>query len=123
MTTPKRDTRLLLVAICGLFLILTITYAGRLSRKVQLEAAITQMMLKNEQAKTQQLALAAELSYVASNAYVEKLAHDEFGMTKPQEELIALIPIAQKMEESSPVIESHVVESPWQQLLQRLRLQ
>ena len=59
MTTPKRDTRLLIVTFCALFLFLTLTYAGRLSRKLQLETDIAQMELKNEQTKAQQLVYSA----------------------------------------------------------------
>jgi cell division protein FtsB len=123
MTTPKRDSRLLFILVCSLFLILILTYAGRLARKAQLDIEIARWEAKIEQSKTHQRALESELRYVQSDAYVEKLAHDEFNMVKEGEQLIAVVPVAAATTAEDASIETDVVVVPrWQQWLAQLGL-
>lgn len=123
MSTPKRDTRLLTLLFFSLFLLLTLTYANRLSRKAHLDVEIARWESKIAQSEAHQRELAAELRYVRSDAYVQKLAYDEFNMVKEGEQLIAVVPVAPvEAEEVAPVNVSVVVESRWQQWLQRLGL-
>ncbi len=123
MSTPKRDTRLLFSIVIVLSLILVLTYAGRLVRKTALDAEITRWESKIEQSKRHQLALEADLRYVRSDAYVQKLAYDELGLVKPGESLVVIVP-ARQQETITPVAgaEKASVESLWHRLLSRLGL-
>lgn len=102
MSTPKRDTRLLGIILALLCLLFVSTYAGRLARKTALEHEILRQEAKIEQSKEHQRALVAELRYIRSDAYVEKLAYDEFGMIRPNEEPVVMVPV---IEADVPVVE------------------
>ena len=102
MSTPKRDTRLLGIILALLCLLFVSTYAGRLARKTALEQEILRQEAKIEQSKEHQRALVAELRYIRSDAYVEKLAYDEFGMIRPNEEPVVMVPV---IEADVPVVE------------------
>lgn len=121
MSTPKRDSRLVFAIVIGICLLFVITYAGRLARKARLDSEIARWETKIEQSNKHQFALEAELRYVQSDAYVEKLAHDEFGMVKEGEELVVIVPTDQH-ESLTPAIdlEKAVAEPFWRQWLNRL---
>ena len=102
MSTPKRDTRLLGIILALLCLLFVSAYAGRLARKTALEQEILRQEAKIEQSKEHQRALVAELRYIRSDAYVEKLAYDEFGMIRPNEEPVVMVPV---IEADVPVVE------------------
>ncbi len=123
MSTPKRDTRLLFMIVIALSLLFVLTYAGRLARKTALDAEITRWESKIEQSKEHQFALEAELRYVQSDAYVEKLAHDEFGMVKPGESLVVIVP-AGRQETVTPIValDKSSVEPLWHRWLSQLGL-
>ncbi|MCB0064504.1 MAG: septum formation initiator family protein [Caldilineaceae bacterium] len=121
MSTPKRDTRLLFSVFLGLFLLLALTYAGRLARQAKLDAEIARWEAKIAQSQAHQHELQAELRYVRSDAYLQKLAHDEFNMVQEGEQLIAVVPVAPAAAaEETPVQREVAVQSQWQQWLQRL---
>ena len=123
MSTPKRDTRLFFMIVIGLSLLFVLTYAGRLARKAALDAEITRWESRIEQSKEHRFALEAELRYVQSDAYVEKLAHDEFGMVKPGESLVVIVP-AGEQETVTPVvaIDKSFSEPLWRRWLSQLGL-
>jgi cell division protein FtsB len=123
MPAQKRDTRLLFTIVVVLALLFVLTYAGRLARKTRLEVELARWETKIEQAKNHQYELQKELRYVQSDAYIEKLAHDEFGMVKSGEELVVIVPVdplAALTPTTAP--EAAVVEPFWQKLLGRLGL-
>ncbi len=122
MTTPKRDTRLLLIVFGSLFFILTLTYTNRLAHKAELDLEITRWEERIERSQTNQRALATELRYVQSAAYVEKLAHDEFSMAKEGETLVAVVPIEQAVDENAVEEMTTASNSRWQRWLTLLGL-
>ncbi|MEZ4618696.1 MAG: septum formation initiator family protein [Caldilineaceae bacterium] len=83
MPTPKRDIRVLFTIVLALCLLFSATYASRLARKNQVDAEIARWEQKIEHSKERQYALENELRYIRSDAYIQKLAHDEFGMVRP----------------------------------------
>lgn len=125
MQTPKRDIRLLILAFAAICFLLGLTYAGRLARKAQTEVAIAQMEAKIVQAQNQQRALDRELRYIRSDAYLQKLAYDEFSMVKEGEQLLAVVPVEVAPIDVDDVAladtsADDVVISPWQRWLAQL---
>lgn len=118
MSTPKRDTKLLFTVVVGLCLLLVMTYASRLSRQASVNQEVARWEEKIVMASARQHALEAELRYIQSDAYVEQLAHDEFGMIQPGEELVVIVP-AQQSTEASPIVQQDLEKNApfWQQWL------
>jgi len=122
MSTPKRDTRLLFTIVITLSLILVLTYAGRLARKVRLDAEIAQWEQKIEQSKQRDALLQKELAHVNSVAYVQEVAHNEFGMVKSGESLVMIVPVKEQEARTTLEVNAVSTEPLWHKVLGRLGL-
>lgn len=122
MSTPKRDRRLLLIVMVGTCLFFAMTYAGRLARQTALTHEVARWEDKNVQSIARQHALEAELRYIQSDAYVEEIARDEFGMIKPDEEVVVIVPVEEPHEQHVGLEESLTTSEPfWQNWLQQIK--
>jgi len=123
MSTPKRDTKLIFIVVVGVCLFLVMTYASRLSRQASVNQEVARWEDKIVMASARQHALKAEWRYVQSDAYVEQLAHDEFGMVKPGEELVVIVPADQSADLAAVLEDEQEQIVPfWRQWLNRFGL-
>ncbi|MEZ4683603.1 MAG: septum formation initiator family protein [Caldilineaceae bacterium] len=119
MPTPKRDIRVLFTIVLALCLLFSATYASRLARKNQVDAEIARWEQKIEHSKERQYALENELRYIRSDAYIQKLAHDEFGMVQPGEQLVVVVP-AEQMDATAAIVAplpAPTMQTRWRQWL------
>ena len=83
--------RPLLVVLVALCLVFAASYTGRLAeyRRLQNEKAAVQAQIVKSQAKGRQLT--ADLAYVKSFEYIEKMAITELGMARKDEQVLTVI--------------------------------
>jgi len=115
-----RASHLALIVMIGLCLFFIVTYAGRVVHRTYLESEVVHWTAKIEQAKENTLVLAAERTYVESDAYIQEQARNELGLVQPGDALVIVVPSTPAPvimpvagEESVPATE----KANWQQWL------
>jgi cell division protein FtsB len=116
-----RTSHLALIVMIGLCLFFIVSYAGRVMQRTYLEAEAVRWEAKIEQAEANTLILAAERSYVESDAYIQEKARNELGLVQPGDALVIVVPST-----PTPVIAPMTVEESvqnrakanWQQWLE-----
>ena len=119
-TNSLRTSHLALIVMIGLCLFFIVSYAGRVMQRTYLETKVVHWEAKIAQAEANTLALAAERSYVESDAYIQEKARNELGLVQPGDALIIVVPST-----PTPVITPVAVEESvqntekanWQQWL------
>ena len=115
-----RTSHLALIVMIGLCLFFIVSYAGRVVQRTYLETEAVHWEAKIAQAEANTLALAAERSYVESDAYIQEKARNELGLVQPGDALVIVVPST-----PTPVITPVAVEESvqntekanWQQWL------
>ena len=90
-TSDRRPLYFLLIAICLLFVA---SYASRLARLQGVRNEIESTAQKIADATDRRARLEADLAYVSSNEYVEKVARDELDMALQGEQVITPVDVA-----------------------------
>jgi len=115
-----RTSHLALIVMIGLCLFFIVSYAGRVVQRTYLEAETVRWEAKIAQAEANTFVLAAERSYVESDAYIQEKARNELGLVQPGDALVIVVPST-----PTPVITPAAVEESvqntekanWQQWL------
>ena len=87
-TNSLRTSHLALIVMIGLCLFFIVSYAGRVMQRTYLETKVVHWEAKIAQAEANTLALAAERSYVESDAYIQEKARNELGLVQPGDALV-----------------------------------
>jgi cell division protein FtsB len=110
---------LLLTISCLLFLV---GYTGRLAEQARLQLELEQWQTRIAGAEARQAALAAQLEYVQSDAFVHQQAREALNLVQPGDELVLLVegtPVAVASEPAALMTRPAALQSPtWQQWLE-----
>ena len=87
-SSNRRPLYFIAILLC---LIFVISYVGRLSRRASLRAEIVAKEQLIEEAVERQFELEEYRTYVGSDAYVEEVMREEFGMAREGETLMVLV--------------------------------
>ena len=87
-----RTSHLALIVMIGLCLLFIVSYAGRVVQRTYLEADTVHWEAKIAQAEANTFVLAAERSYVESDAYIQEKARNELGLVQPGDALVIVVP-------------------------------
>jgi hypothetical protein len=87
-SSNRRPLYFIAILLC---LIFVISYVGRLSRRASLGAEIVAKEQLIEEAVERQFELEEYRTYVGSDAYVEEVMREEFGMAREGETLMVLV--------------------------------
>jgi len=105
----------------AIFLLLVVSYAGRLAAKTHLETTIERQVAALAGGKQRQEVLRQQLAYVQSDAYIEEVARNELGMVQPGDELLIVVEGPSNTVAAAKIAPAAGLEPPlWQQWLARL---
>jgi cell division protein FtsB len=133
LTPTRRTGRILLLLFIALAGIFIYGYVQRANRMAQIDIQIRQMEQRIADAHRERAVLEAELRYVATDDYLDRVAREELGMAKPGETALVVLdapsPVAQVRPSSSAVSElppdltnRTLRPSPWLDWLDLFRL-
>jgi cell division protein FtsB len=88
MSDLARQKRLFLGILIGFSLFFVVGYTSRLLKKNQVEQEVRQWEERIGQAEQKGARLAAELTYVRSEAYIHEKARETLGLVQPDDTLI-----------------------------------
>jgi cell division protein FtsB len=84
----RRFLFLILIVLCVLFVV---SYAGRLTERTRLYQEIRAMEARIELEEARTLVLAANLDYVDSEDYVDRVAREELGMGREGDRVMIIV--------------------------------